>query len=608
MIDLDNALKTMKKYGYNSSSFHPYLYFDGKDIGINYSYIDNKYGVIERIYKCNSILDLETFLKKYQWYKLNGKSKNVLMKLNSYEISNPKVIYIRDNHVMMDEEIFNIDIYDKRKKKLEKLSHIKRLIVEIEALRDRYYLKKDEIEKYINSYLKRKEDLRKNYLELQKLVNEYNRKKNNILYVPKNIEYKINDLGVEDVNLKLSGFKNKTIKDKDGYQLLYKVWNLNQSLEMNDEYLNALRNSDDLDEELRLLNIKIDYMNELLEKRHLFKKDLKKDFDKFDSSSTYKSIYSDDFFDKYHKFVERKYDVLDKVNEFRLCEYLNDFTVNREYAIDKNILRCKDELETKKDYFDGDYSKVTSELKKEFSKSLNNSEKNALILYTSIYNSIFNMIINIKDYDTISISKLISLLNITDGYLKEFNKAYNDIKKLLELDINNKVKNLVFADINFSNKESFIESLRESINKLMNIKNKLTLKNNLYLYSSIDNINRIEDIKIFKTSGNISSYMLNKGNDYKILVFSVKKGVNILLSPFYLRINNDKIELMDDKNPNILLNHNDVNLNILESDFVITKFKSNLIKKIDYSYVNKFDISFKVNVCKIRIEKRNLDE
>lgn len=609
MLDIDSALKIMKKYGYNSKTFHPYLYFDGKDIGVNYSYIDNKYGVVERIYKCNSVVDLETFLKKYQWYKLNGKSKNVLMKLNNYEVSNPKVIYIRDNHVMMDEEIFNLDIYDKRKKKLEKLSHIKRLIAEIEALRDRYYIKKEEIEKYVNNYLKRSEDLRRYYLDLQVLVNKYNKiKQSDINFESKLEEYEINDMGIEDVNLKLSSFNGKTIKDSEGYQLLYKIWNLNKSLEMNEDYLNALKNSDTLDEEIRLVNIKIDYMLELLKKKSFFRKDLVKEFNKFDASSTYKNIYGDDFYLKYRKFVERKYDVLDKVNEFRLCEYLNDFTVNREYAIDKNILRCKDGLVGKKDIYDGDYRKIVTYLSKDFKKNLTNYEKNALILYTSIYQKIFDMVMDIPNFNGISITKLISLLNITDGFLKVYDNSFNEIKKLLELDVNKKIKDLIFSNISFNSKEDFIESIRENIRIILNIKNKMILKNNLYLYSCTDDINELEEKKLIKASNNISTYMQNKSSNYKVLVLSVKKSVNVLLSAFYLKITDDKIELVEDKNPDILFNNNDVNLTLLDDNFVFTKFKSDIVSTNDYSYVNKFDINFKVNISKVIIEKRNSDE
>ena len=69
MLTKTSALKILKKYGYNSKSVHPYLYIKNKDIGINYSYIDNKYGIIERIKTFKNEGDLDFFLKKYHWFK-----------------------------------------------------------------------------------------------------------------------------------------------------------------------------------------------------------------------------------------------------------------------------------------------------------------------------------------------------------------------------------------------------------------------------------------------------------------------------------------------------------------------------------------------------------
>ena len=42
MITIESALKILKKYGYKSIDSQPYIYINNKEIGINYSYIDNK--------------------------------------------------------------------------------------------------------------------------------------------------------------------------------------------------------------------------------------------------------------------------------------------------------------------------------------------------------------------------------------------------------------------------------------------------------------------------------------------------------------------------------------------------------------------------------------
>ena len=88
MLTLDSALRVFKKYGYNSKTVHPYLYENNKEVGVNYSYIDNKFGITERVVSFHNEIDLDLFLRRYQWYKLNGKKYDVSLKLNNYEVSN----------------------------------------------------------------------------------------------------------------------------------------------------------------------------------------------------------------------------------------------------------------------------------------------------------------------------------------------------------------------------------------------------------------------------------------------------------------------------------------------------------------------------------------
>ena len=85
MISFESALKIFKKYGYSSKTVHPYLYKNNKEVGINYSYIDSKYGITERVISFHNDLDFDLFLRRYQWYKLNGKKYNhMYLKSNDY--------------------------------------------------------------------------------------------------------------------------------------------------------------------------------------------------------------------------------------------------------------------------------------------------------------------------------------------------------------------------------------------------------------------------------------------------------------------------------------------------------------------------------------------
>ena len=175
MISLDSALKVFKKYGYSSKENGPYLYKKNNEVGINYTYIDSKYGITSRVISFHNDMDLELFLKKYQWYKLNGKKEGVTLKLNNYEVSSPEVLYIKDNRVMSDFEILSGKNYEKIKQKNEKLSHSKRLLIEASNLMEHYYLEKKIKEKYTNNLFKKEEELKRYYYELQLLVDRYNK-------------------------------------------------------------------------------------------------------------------------------------------------------------------------------------------------------------------------------------------------------------------------------------------------------------------------------------------------------------------------------------------------------------------------------------------------
>jgi predicted transcriptional regulator len=247
---------------------------------------------------------------------------------------------------MNDAEMFNIENYDKREAKNKKLSHTKRIIEEAQDLMDYYYLKKEEFIKFTNNYLNKKNELGRYYADLQQLVNKYNNKRFDVEYDNENKEFDLNNELEEKVNVLLAKARSSKIKEDEAYHILNNIWLLNKSLELNKTYLDALRYDDDIDEEMRLVITKIDFMKELLSKqKKWFSKvvNIVKAFNNIDSTSTYKSIYDDDFIDKFTQFVNNKYEVINKISEFKLCEYLNDFAGNNEFDIESNIKKCSGE-------------------------------------------------------------------------------------------------------------------------------------------------------------------------------------------------------------------------------------------------------------------------
>ena len=611
MITRDNALKIFKKYGYNSKSVHPYLYINDKVFGVNYSYIDDIFGIVERVATFKDENDMDLFLKRYQWYKLNGRANNVHIELSNYEISNPHVMYIRNNHVMNDAEMFNIENYDKREERSKKLSRTKRLIEESQELMDYYYLKKEEFTKFINNYLHKKNELQRYYADLQKLVNQYNNKNFDIDYKVSIEEFDFNEELEEKTNVLLAKGRSTRVKDDDAYKVLDNVWLLNKSLELNQEYLDALQHDDDIEEEMRLVNTKIDFMKEVLNKKKnwQFRKiDIVKAFNNIDSTSTYQSIYDEDFIDKFTRFVNNKYEAINKISEFKLYEYLNDFIGNNEFDVDNNIKKCSEDENNHDQSNNISLEEINDNLIKQFNENLSDDEQNALILYTSIYRELFDAIMQIQGYKDNSINHLINLLNITDGFVEIYDNSYNRIKELLELDVNKNIRNTVFKSIDFKSKNKFIESIRNNIYLISNINDKIRLKYNFKLYFDTNNFDELGKDQFIFTASNMSNFMNYSGKN-RIIIANVMKDINVLFAPKYLKLPvanafNQGIELIDEVNPQIILDCKDLNINKENGIIVLSKFKNNIIQREDYSYVNAFNVSYKLNINKVTIEKR----
>ena len=345
-------------------------------------------------------------------------------------------------------------------------------------------------------------------------------------------------------------------------------------------------------------------MNELLsKKRNIFKiVDLKKIFNNIDNTSTYESIYGDDFEEKYKTFVYSKYDVLDKIDEFRLCEYLNNFKTRKTYDIEKNIKRCSQKDNKKNEYESMEV--IQKELTKQYNANLNEKEKAALTLYVSLYKQLFDLIQRINNYDTLETSELINLLNITDNYNSLMDECFTKVKELLK--DNKTIKTKIFKHIKFNNEEDFIKSLVSTLKVISKINTKLVLKHNTKVYFTVSDLENINKEKIITTSSTISPYM-NSNNKNRVISARLKKGINILYSPKYLNILDNKLELIDNKGE-LLLDTRDINIILDDNIVTYTRFKSNIVKEEDYSYIDKYDINYKININKAIIEKRDNNE
>ena len=103
-LEYDDALDIMQNYGYSSASIHPYIYQNGDDLGICYSYNDADYGTLERIKLFESTEELKAYLEQMKWLETNGSLYHVRMALDNYETVYPRILFLRNERIMVPSE------------------------------------------------------------------------------------------------------------------------------------------------------------------------------------------------------------------------------------------------------------------------------------------------------------------------------------------------------------------------------------------------------------------------------------------------------------------------------------------------------------------------
>ena len=71
-----DLLKIFQELGFDSTDTDPYIYEDKDSIGIYYSFIDDNYGNLNRLYFPKTLGDAQNFLYKLSWYKNNINDNN----------------------------------------------------------------------------------------------------------------------------------------------------------------------------------------------------------------------------------------------------------------------------------------------------------------------------------------------------------------------------------------------------------------------------------------------------------------------------------------------------------------------------------------------------
>ena len=336
MLDFDTVLELLKKYGFSSTSVHPYIYKSADSIGICYTYYDEDYGALERIKIFDNLESFETFLKEYSWVKENGKNFNIRIVLDNYESLIPRVLYLYNEKLLLDGELEDINNYVYRQNKKEEMDETTRILTEAGELLDIYNeIKKRQI-LYLTSLITLKNTLRQKYFDLQKEVDIYNKF---------DVERSLKLLPVVPDSGGVNEAMEVTIKDKynvykvnppsleEAKDFLREVWELNMSLESNPRYYSALKEETDVRNELKIVNRKLEYMKDLNENlKSLFGVDLMSNFRKINKDcEAVSNTIDESFISEKLEDVGKKYSVFEKLNPFYLTNYLREAFQNTNY-------------------------------------------------------------------------------------------------------------------------------------------------------------------------------------------------------------------------------------------------------------------------------------
>lgn len=555
MIDFDSALELMRKYGYSSTSVHPFIYKKGDTLGICYSYIDENYGILERVKFFDSLEVMEEFLKKITWVKTNGKANNVRMILDNYETVDPKVIFLRNEKIMVKGEMEDIEGFEARAAAQAKMDEVSKVILQAGNLLLVYDdLKTRQID-YYSSVIKLRNEVRQKYFDLQTMVDDYNGVKSN-----KEVKFLPDVSDTSGINLMMevsakdryNQYKNSHPTMEEAKTFVKDVWDLNSNLESNINYYEKQAEENKIRNEERVVDAKLEYMKNLQAKgKTLFKEDLGKAFRQINADCKKNSVeLSNNFIQEKIANATKKYSYYDELDFTKISDYLRESIQNTNYG-DLAIKYAKKDpskMVEEKPTVKLPLNEIASHLTLEYNEKLNESEQAVLTLYNSKYRKLFDLILAIKDFNKKSITEIIKILNDNKDFSKIKTECFDIIQKRLILPVNMEVKNKYFKNINFDSFEMFIKSIVTELRRMKAINNKMLLNSDINLYFHIENIDLISSKYFLSLTNDINGVIsqINDSNDLIALTL-LKQDVPVLYSPYTIDFgdlyNKDNMEI-----------------------------------------------------------------
>ncbi len=614
MLDFETVLELMKKYGYSSTSIHPYIYQNNDNIGICYTYIDEEYGMLERIKIFDNIEAFEQFLKEQSWLKSNGKNYNVRMILDNYESSMPKVLYLRNEKIMVEGEMDNIDNFDLRESQRKQMDEVSQILYEAGDLLLVYDEIKDRQLQYLKKIIALKNTLRGKYFDLQKEVDKYNKYKveRNLTLIPDVLDKgSINEV----LEVTIKDQYNKYIAQRPSLEeikdFIKQVWDLNLGLELNTKYYEAQKEENDIRNEIKVVDRKLELMRDLNEDlRPIFGIDLVGRFKKINEVCRKESKYmSKNYVNERLELVNKKYSVFDKLNLNYASDYLREAIQNTNYD-DLAIKYSTNESEEKINKAKLPLNDVVSDLTIQYRDRLNQEAQSILVLYNnSKFAKIFNTILEIDNFEEVPIKNIMKKLNSIKGISKLKTECYESVKKRIDDPVNENVKNSLFNEIDFTSFETYISSLIKKLVVLKNVNNKMVIKSDFNMYTLVNKVEEVQNRKYISLTKDLNT-MLNDAKENKCMIgiCLLKENLPVLYSPYYFDLGDmyskgasPLMEIKEMVNFELLVEVADVSVYKDDNKVEVARYYTEPKINENISYVDDIKLGYSTIFCKFSL-------
>lgn len=610
MFDFETVVELMKKYGYSSTSVHPYVYQNGDTWGICYTYIDEEYGLLERIKIFDTLEEFNLFLKQLEFVKTQGKSLNIRMVLDNYESMNPKVVFLRNEKVMTEGEMFDIEGYDSQARQRSGLDVVSQIIYKAGDL----LLVYDEIKgrqlQYLKNIVTLKNSLRSKYFELQKEVDTYNKYK---VERTLNLIPDVYDLGINDaMEMAIKDRYNMYLAQMPSYEeacdFLKEVWDLNKNLELNRKYYEAQKEENDTRNEMKVVELKLDLMRKLNEEyKPLFGIDLVGKFRKINKqcglvSNSMDSSMIQENVDR----IERKYSVYDSIDLLSTSDYLREAMQNTNYG-DLVIKYARGNNRNTVITNKLPLNEVAASLSLQYRDRLDMHEQAIMILYNNHkYRKLCNAILDIEGYDSLPVKKVISKINGIKGFSKIKSECYDIVKKRIEDPLNASIKNSLFSGYDFTSFESFVSSLIQALVRLKSVNNRMVVNGNINMYLQIKKIDDVNNKKYILVTNDLNGVLNEvKENNGMVGIVLLKENTPVVYSPYYFDVGDIyskgaslQMYIREMVNFELLVETSDIVIHVDPVKTNVVRYYSEPVVVDNVSVVNDIKMSYKTKFCK----------